>query len=163
MENDNQEKITITAEMLRKHFDQTRQRKYDLPRVFVFLEENIFKNYYITPNFDINDYKPFSRDFDLLLNTLPVSSRNLIIEKYGLHGGEPVSYSDLAFRNNCGVSKIVADVRRSVSKLLPQTYYIDRLRNYFNFTSKNISNKTKEENIAFILSVVKELEQGGRK
>ena len=53
MENDNQEKITITAEMLRKHFDQTRQRKYDLPRVFVFLEENIFKNYYITPNFDV--------------------------------------------------------------------------------------------------------------
>ena len=87
----------------------------------------------------------------------------MIIEKYGLHGVEPVSYSDLAFRNNCGVSKIVADVRRSVSKLLPQTYYIDRLRNYFNFTSKNISNKTKEENIAFILSVVKELEQGGRK
>lgn len=155
MENENR----ITAEMIKKYFDQTRQRRYDLPRIFVFLEENIFKNYYITPNFDINDYKNFSRDFDLLLNTLPVSNRNLIIDKYGLYGGEPISYSDLAYRNNCGVNKMVADVRRSVAKLLPQTFYVDRLRNYFNFKSKHMPSETKQENISFILSVMKDLEQ----
>lgn len=155
MENENM----ITAEMLKKHFDQTRQRRYDLPRIFNFLEENIFKNYYITPNFDINDYRNFSRDFDMLLNTLPVSNRNLIIEKYGLYGDEPASYSDLAFRNNCGMSKMVADVRRSVARLLPQTFYVDRLKKYFNFKSKNLPKETKQENISFILSVMKDLEQ----
>lgn len=155
------EKVTFTAEMLKKHFDRARQRKYSLPRVFAFLEENIFPGYYVTPNFDINDYVDFSRDFDALLDSgINNTVKNIIIEKYGLFNDKPLSYSEISYRKNCSINKIYSVINNSIIKIRKNTFYIDRVKSYCNLKSKIIDKQEKQKNIDYILSIAKKLEEG---
>lgn len=155
------EKVVITAEMLKKHFDRARQRKYSLPRVFVFLEENIFVGYYVTPNFDINNYSDFSRDFDAMLDAgVNNTVKNIIIDKYGLFNDKPQSYSEIAYKKNCSINKIYSVINQSLIKIKKNTFYVDRVKSYCNLKSKIIDKQEKQKNIEYILSIAKELEEG---
>ena len=54
----------MNADAIKKFFEATRIRKYNVKVIIRFLEENIYETF-ITPNFDIiNDYQNFSTDFD---------------------------------------------------------------------------------------------------
>ena len=58
----------MNADAIKKFFEATRIRKYNVKVIIRFLEENIYETF-ITPNFDIiNDYQNFSTDFDNALN-----------------------------------------------------------------------------------------------
>lgn len=147
--------------MLKKHFDRARQRKYNLPRVFTFLEENIFIGYYVTPNFDINNYTDFSRDFDAMLDAgINNTVKNIIIEKYGLFDDKPQSYSEIAYKRNCSINKIYSVINKAFIRIRKNTFYVDRIKSYCNLKSKIIDNQVKQKNIEYILSIAKELEEG---
>lgn len=157
--NEDKEKLTLTAEMLKKHFNKTRQRKYDLPKIFLLLEKEFFHEYYVIPNFDLKNYEGFSSDFDKLLDSSTnLSTKNMIIDKYGLLGGEPVSYSELSYKHNCSISKIYSQINNAFENMKKNEYYVDQIKKYFNLKLKNDTKK--KEDINFILDVVRNMDNG---
>lgn len=153
--------IAISAENLKKHFERITQRKYSIPRIFSFLEENVFMGYYVTPNFNINDYTDFSKEFDKLLDsTLVKTEKNIIIERFGLFNEKPQTYSEIAYKKNCSVNKIYSVINNALVKIKRNKYYIERIKEFCNFKSKVKSEDEKQKNINYILAIAKELEEG---
>lgn len=152
----------INAETLRKFFEETRIRKYNVKIIIRFLEENIYETF-ITPNFDIiNDYQQFSTDFDNALNDLNSNAKDILIKKYGLIDGVVKTAAEISFSNKLTTDGVGTSVRNSII-YLKSSKKIEELKKYFTLADKTISNDKKMENIKYILDFAKKLENEGDK
>lgn len=151
----------MNADELRKFFEATRIRKYNVKVIIRFLEENIYETF-ITPNFDIiNEYQDFSTDFDNALNDLKSNAKDILIKKYGLIDGVVRTASDIAFTNKLTTDGVGTSVRNSILYLKSSKKIAD-LKKYFTIDEQNNDDKMME-NIKFILELAKKIEGDGEK
>ena len=147
----------LNAENLKKFFEATRIRKYNVKIIIRFLEENIYETF-ITPNFDIiKEYKDFSTDFDNALNELSSNAKDILIKKYGLVDGVPKTASEIAFNNKLTTDGVSTSVRNSLI-YLKKSSKIEDLKKYFIIDDKNDNSYKKIENIKYVLDIAKKLE-----
>jgi len=149
--------VSLTAEKLKALFEENRLRKYNLTYVFRFLEENIYECI-INPSFDVVNYMEFIKAFDDCLNILKPNAKEVLIEKYGLISGVPKTAVEISLNNKLSANGVSTSVRNSII-LLKNSGKVVKLRRFFNFQKKQSKNQ-KEENIAFVLSVLKQLDGG---
>ena len=149
------------AEMIRKFFEETRLRKYNIKVIIRFLEENIYESF-ITPKFDIvNDYKEFSKDFDNCLNDLSSNAKEILIKKYGMLDGVSKTAAEIAFNNKLSIDGVSTSVRNSIF-YLKNSNKIDNLKKYFIMQDFDIDDEEKKlETIKYILELAKQLESNG--
>lgn len=149
------------AEMIRKFFEETRLRKYNIKVIIRFLEENIYETF-ITPKFDIvNDYKEFSKDFDNCLNDLSSNAKEILIKKYGMVDGVSKTAAEIAFNNKLSIDGVSTSVRNSIF-YLKNSNKIDNLKKYFIMQDFDIDDEEKKlETIKYILELAKQLEGNG--
>ena len=146
--------VSLTAEKLKALFEENRLRKYNLTYVFRFLEENIYECI-INPSFDVVNYMEFIKAFDDCLNILKPNAKEILIEKYGLISGVPKTAVEISLNNKLSTNGVSTSVRNSIISLKNNGKVV-KLRRFFNFQKKQSKNQ-KEENIAFVLNVLKEL------
>lgn len=151
----------MNADALKKFFEATRIRKYNVKVIIRFLEENIYETF-ITPNFDIiNDYQNFSTDFDNALNDLKSNAKDILIKKYGLIDGVVRTASDIAFTNKLTADGVGTSVRNSII-YLKSSKKIEDLKKYFVIDDQNDNDKMMD-NIKFILDFAKKIEGDGER
>ncbi len=151
----------INAENLKKFFEATRIRKYNVKVIIRFLEENIYETF-ITPKFDIiKEYQDFSTDFDNALNELKSNAKDILIKKYGLIDGVTRTASEIAFNNKLTTDGVSTSVRNSLI-YLKKSKKIEELKKYFIIDAQSEKADQKIENIKYVLEIAKKLDRGDK-